>query len=119
MVLDEPAAAGAAARCLAARAVDRGHWTTRAHPTRCGWCVYPTDRLDSMLRGYGALVDFDERNGTATSGASAFRRLAAEEQARQIVVAQALEPSLPPAPLAPAEPAEATPEPVTDVAWLP
>ncbi|HXU84914.1 MAG TPA: hypothetical protein VN773_03850, partial [Verrucomicrobiae bacterium] len=95
MTLSEAAAAYAAARCLAARVRDPLHRITTDHPTTCGWCDYPTDLLDRMVRGFNELADYDRRNGTSASDAVAFDRLERDEQRRRVTAAQAL--SAPPA----------------------
>lgn len=91
MTLSEAAAAYAAARCLAARVRDPDHRVTTDHPTRCGWCDYPTSVVDGMVRGFNEAVDFDRRNGTSVTDADAFDRLDRDEQRRRISAAQALE----------------------------
>jgi hypothetical protein len=90
MTLSEAAAAYAAARCLAARVRDPLHRITTDHPTTCGWCDYPTDVLDRMVRGFNELADYDRRNGTSASDAVAFDRLDRDEQRRRVTAAQAL-----------------------------
>lgn len=91
MTLSEAAAAYAAARCLAARVRDQRHRVTTDHPTRCGWCDYPTSVLDGMVRGFNAAVDFDGRNGTTVTDVAEFGRLGRDEQRRRISAAQSLE----------------------------
>lgn len=91
MTLSEAAAAYAAARCLAARVRDPRQRMTTDHPTRCGWCDYPTSVLDGMVRGFNAAVDFDGRNGTTVTDAAEFGRLGRDEQRRRVSAAQALE----------------------------
>lgn len=97
IAVTEPAAAYAASRCLAARLRDEW-WVTSQHPSRCGWCDYPTDVIDAMVRRFNELVDFDVRNHTSSSGAVTFGRLERSEQLRQITAAQGLEDVPPPSP---------------------
>jgi hypothetical protein len=114
LVLFDPAAAIAAGRCLAARVRDRQRWTTAMHPTRCGWCDFPTAILDGMIRGFHAWSGWNERNRTyGHHELRVWAELGADQQAAQILAAQQLEAGLPPAPGAapdqPIDPAPPTP----------
>lgn len=120
-VIDEPAAAVAAARCLSARTLARrpGDEWRPTHPRRCAWCAYEPATLSGMLDGWNAWSGAKER-GRATVyerySAQAFSELQRRDPAeaeRQIVEAQGLE----------AEPMEAqAPGPAHDsedvTAWL-
>ena len=55
-VIDEPAAAIAAGRCLTARSLARkpGDVWTPSHPRTCGWCDYPLDVLGRLIEGFNA-----------------------------------------------------------------
>jgi hypothetical protein len=92
MVIFEPASAIAASRCLAARVRDSGHRVTASHPRRCGWCDYPTDVLDGLVRGFNAWAGYSERTGTyAHHELRVWAELGKDEQLSQIVAAQVLE----------------------------
>jgi len=109
LVIFEPAAAVAAGRCLAARVRDRERWTTTDHPSRCGWCDYPTPVLDAMIRGFHAWAGYSERTGTyAHHEMRVWSETPGDAQRAAVSAAQALEVGPPPAPKA-MEPAAAAP----------
>lgn len=88
-VLEDPAAAGAASRCLIARSVsDRG--TTTAHPRACGWCDYPLADLRRMVDGFNEWAEYSARSNTfGHHELRVFAELPRDEQERQITAAQA------------------------------
>lgn len=91
-VLFEPAAAIAAAICIAARTLE----VTTRHPRRCAWCDWPLDELERMVDGFNAWAGYDERRGTYRQfDASAFQGLPRTEQQRLVAEAQALQPDPP------------------------
>lgn len=118
LVISDAPAGFAAARCLAARVRDAGHWLTTDHPSRCGWCDYPTAELASMVETFNELVAFDLRSGTSVTGIGRFP-VDRAEQHRLVTAAQQLEAGPPPAPLAESEATAATaPAPPARPDWL-
>lgn len=90
VVIDEPAAAVAAALCLAAR--DRSRQVTTRHPRACSWCDYPADALRSMVEGFNAWAGFNEDKGTyARHDARVFAELPRARQAELVHAAQGFE----------------------------
>lgn len=103
-VIFEPAAAIAAAICIAARTLD----SVARHPRPCGWCDWPLEELRRMVDGFNTWAGYDERRGTYRQfDAQVFQGLPHSEQERRIVEAQALKPMEPIAP----PPADADPLP--------
>lgn len=98
MTITDPASAAAAARCLAARVRDAQRWLTTEHPSRCGWCDYPTDVLAPMIDGFWQRAGFDQRQHTDLSGVVGFESLPRDAQRARITAAQQLEDEPPPAP---------------------
>lgn len=97
-VIDEPAAAIAAGRCVTARSLDTGRGAVTAqHPRRCAWCDYPLADLARMVEGWNQWADGKDR-GRSTVYARHDAQLFAErsrrdpaEAERLIVDAQGLE----------------------------
>lgn len=98
-VIDEPAAAIAAGRCVTARSLDTGRGAiTAQHPRRCAWCDYPLADLSRMVEGWNHWADGKD-HGRSTVYARHDAQLFAErsrrdpvEAERLIVDAQGLEP---------------------------
>ena len=124
-VIDEPAAAVAAGLCLTARVI-ADHSVTTRHPSRCGWCAYPTVELAVMISGFNAWAGFDERRGTyQRHDARIFGELPRDRQRALVVEAQAFEADDPPppepltAPIAPPADVDAPPVTTQEVpSWL-
>jgi hypothetical protein len=90
-VIDEPAAAVAAGRCVTARslAVPGRDRTMANHPGPCAWCDYPLADLARMVDGFNAWAGWDERRRTYDRhDARVFQDLPRAEQERRIVEAQ-------------------------------
>lgn len=115
-VIDEPADAVAAGRCVTARSIADG--VTSQHPRRCGWCDYPLTDLNRMVDGFNQWADFNNRHGTAARyDVRAFAELPRTRQLELIEAAQGLEPER----IAVPDPTPPPPEPSqpdTEVAWL-
>jgi hypothetical protein len=95
MVIDDPAAAVAAARCVTARSVTRTDRApvTSQHPRTCAWCDYPLDVLAPMVAGFLAWAEpKDQGMGTVYGrhDVRVFFELPRAEQERQITEAQGL-----------------------------
>lgn len=117
-VIDEPAAAIAAGRCLTARSLSKrpgGEFERDNHPRRCDWCDFPLDVLAALIDGFNDWAWFKPRTNTyarydAQTWAEMARRHPEQAEA-EIVAAQGLEPvterneppahESPPAPTAP------------------
>lgn len=103
-VIDDPAAAIAASRCLTARSLaGRQGPVTVQHPRPCAWCDYPLDGLSRMVQGFLEWSGFSERTRTySRHDARLFDELTRRDPAAaeaEIVAAQgleALEPEPPP-----------------------
>ena len=100
-VIDEPAAAIAAGRCLTARSLARkpGDVWTVSHPRTCGWCDYPPDVLRRLIEGFNAWAGWAERSRSyerhdARVWAESARR-DPDAAERQIVAAQGFQPTEP------------------------
>jgi len=95
-VIDDPAAAGAAGRCVIARSVsDRA--MTSSHPRACGWCDYPLADLSRMVEGFNAWAGYNSRSNTfAHHELRVWSELPRDEQERRIVEAQAFPEDEPP-----------------------
>ena len=100
-VIDEPAAAIAASRCLTARSLSRkpgGEWT-ESPARRCGWCDYPPEVLAALIDGFNAWAGWSERSRTyERHDARVWAEMARrdhDEAERQIVAAQGLQPMTP------------------------
>ncbi len=97
-VIDEPAAAIAAARCLTARSLSRrpgGEWT-ESHARRCDWCDFPLDVLAALIDGFNDWAGFKPRTNTyarfdAQTWAEMARRHPEQAEA-EIVAAQGFQP---------------------------
>jgi hypothetical protein len=106
-VLFEPASAVAVGLCLTARTIAEGR--TFRHPRPCGWCDYAIDDLRSMLDGFNAWADRDERTGAYRRfDAAAFQGLPGRQQAALVLEAQAF-PDEPPPTIRMVEALEAVP----------
>jgi hypothetical protein len=92
-VIDDPAAAGAAGRCVIARSVsDRA--VTNLHPRPCGWCDYPLPDLSRLVEGFNAWAGSNSRSNTfAHHELRLWSELPRAEQDRLITEAQAFEPA--------------------------
>ena len=87
-VLFEPAEGFAAARCLAARSIDRAHASTRTHPTPCRWCNYEIAELVRMVDGFNTWAGLDSEGSPTRNDVRAFAELPDAEQQRLIAEAQ-------------------------------
>lgn len=88
---EDPAVAGAMARCLLARTLDPKRRVTDRHPRACGWCDYPTEELRAGVEAFNEWAGFDDRSGSSRRHPTrAFNDLHREEQDALITAAQVL-----------------------------
>lgn len=117
-VMTDPAAAIAAARCLAARNLPGTARTLRTHPRACGWEDYETDALRKLVDSFNEWSDYSDRHRTSgRHDVRAWAELPRLEQERRIVAAQAF-PEVVEAPPPPVP--DPVPEPAAEdeQAWL-
>lgn len=111
-VIDEPAVAVAASRCLTARTVARraGDEWTPSHPRTCAWCDYPTAALARLVDGFNAWAGAKDVEGRRVYARYDVQRFAEEARRHpdlaeaQIVEAQGLVAEISPRPLPPPDP---------------
>lgn len=93
-VIDEPAAAIAASRCLTARSIATrpGDERTAQHPAPCDWCDFPLAYLAELVAGFNEWAGWRERSRTyERHDARVFAELPRAEQERRIVAAQGID----------------------------